>query len=285
MSKRNTGWDENKIQRYISEGRGKGEGKDYKPWLTIQDVPSDGRASRCCGWKTGRIHHLMSDHEKRYFFLLEWAIDVVDILEQFPLDRKQTCKIAEDKKIRHSQDIKTKAPLVMTTDFLIKISTNGKTKYIARTVKPSIFLEKPRVIEKFEIEREYWKRKEVDWGIVTEKEIPLGLASNIEWMHPAYWPDQWDDYNNSDCQKLCNILVMQIKQLENISMIDLLTKLNEQHHLKPGTFLYILRYCLSRKIITCDLTHKIDLRTSVCKFITNVYSNEYKGREVDVGNK
>lgn len=285
MSKRNTGWDENKIQRYISEGRGKGEGENYKPWLTIQDVPSDGRASRCHGWKTGRIHHLMSDHETRYFFLLEWAVDVVDILEQFPLEREETCKIAEGKKIRHPQDRKTKTPLVMTTDFLIKISNNGETRYIARTIKPSEFLEQPRVIEKFEIERQYWENKEVNWAIVTEKEMPLGLTSNIEWMHPAYWPDQWTDYDSSDCQKLCNILVMQMKQAENISMIDLLTKLNEQHHLQPGMFLYILRYCMARKIITCDLTQKIDLRTSVFEFRTHIHPDEYKGREVDVSNK
>jgi len=44
MSQRNTGWYENKIQRYISEGSGKGE--NDKPWLIIQDVPSDGRVSR-----------------------------------------------------------------------------------------------------------------------------------------------------------------------------------------------------------------------------------------------
>lgn len=145
MSKRNTEWDENKIQRYISEGRGRGEGKNYKPWLTIQDVPSDGRVSRCQGSKTGRIHHLMSDHEKRYFFLLEWAVDVVDILEQFPLEREKTCEIAEGKKIRHPQDVKTKTPLVMTTDFLIKILKNGEPRYIARTVKPYEFLEQPSV--------------------------------------------------------------------------------------------------------------------------------------------
>lgn len=31
MSKRNTGWDEGKIERYFREGRGQREGKDYNP--------------------------------------------------------------------------------------------------------------------------------------------------------------------------------------------------------------------------------------------------------------
>lgn len=43
MPKRQTGWTEAKISRYIKEGRGQGELALYKPWLTIQDVPSSGR--------------------------------------------------------------------------------------------------------------------------------------------------------------------------------------------------------------------------------------------------
>lgn len=110
MSKRNAGWDEGKIERYFREGRGQGEGKDYKPWLAIQDVSSTGRVSRVKGWKTGRLHHLMSDNEKRYFFLLEWADNVVDIREQYPLDREKTADIAHRKHINHPVDQQTKTP-------------------------------------------------------------------------------------------------------------------------------------------------------------------------------
>ena len=39
MAKRETGWTEKKIARYYKEGRGSGELGQYKPWLTIQDVP------------------------------------------------------------------------------------------------------------------------------------------------------------------------------------------------------------------------------------------------------
>lgn len=285
MSKRNTDWDENKIQRYISEGRGKGEGKNYKPWLTIQDVPSDGRVTRCQGWKTKRIHHLMSDHETRYFFLLEWATDVVDILEQFPLEREKTCKIAENKGIRYPQDTKTKTPLVLTTDFLIKVKQNQDVKYFARTIKPSSFLETRRVIEKFEIEREYWKQKEVNWAIVTEKDIPIPLAKNIEWMHSAYWLEDIDDYHSTDCQKLIHILLMQFERVEQIPMIDLLTQLDAQHNLNPGSFLFIFRHCLSRRFIQCDLTNKFDLRKPIDEFKVINPLNDYKERWLNVGSE
>lgn len=40
MSRRRYEIDESKIERFLKEGRGRGEGVDYSPWLTIQDVPS-----------------------------------------------------------------------------------------------------------------------------------------------------------------------------------------------------------------------------------------------------
>ena len=46
MGKRNTTWDSKKIEQWIKEGRGQGEGKEYKPWLTIQDFPSMGRVTK-----------------------------------------------------------------------------------------------------------------------------------------------------------------------------------------------------------------------------------------------
>ncbi len=49
-----------KIEQWIKEGRGQGEGKEYKPWLTIQDFPSMGRVTRVFGWTTQRIHHFFS---------------------------------------------------------------------------------------------------------------------------------------------------------------------------------------------------------------------------------
>lgn len=42
MTKRNQSWHENKYNRFIKEGRGQEAGKEYIPWLTIQDFPSMG---------------------------------------------------------------------------------------------------------------------------------------------------------------------------------------------------------------------------------------------------
>ncbi len=79
--------DRKRIEKYIREGRGHGEGGDYKPWLTIQNLSSNGNETRPKGWKTKRQHEFLSNLERDYFFILEWADNIIDIREQFPLDR------------------------------------------------------------------------------------------------------------------------------------------------------------------------------------------------------
>src|SRR5690349_4522054 len=73
---------EEAIQKLIREGRGQKELADYQPWLTVREVPSRGLSTRSKGWKTGRVHHVLSKLEKKYFYILEWSKIVVDIREQ-----------------------------------------------------------------------------------------------------------------------------------------------------------------------------------------------------------
>ncbi|AAT59890.1 possible transposase [[Bacillus thuringiensis] serovar konkukian str. 97-27] len=103
MTKRKNDWTEKKIEKYIKEGRGEGEFNNYKPWLTIQNISSTGNSSRLKGWKTNRRHELLSDLERNYFFIMEWIEDIIDIREQFPLNREATYNIAKEKGIRHKK--------------------------------------------------------------------------------------------------------------------------------------------------------------------------------------
>ncbi|OBZ16340.1 transposase [Bacillus sp. FJAT-27264] len=120
MAKRKREITEAKIDRYIKEGRGQGTGKDYIPWLRVQDVPSEGRAIRGGGWTTGRRHELLSDIERDYCYLLDYSDDVSDIREQFPLlPLEETKLIAERIGVKHPADPTTGVAIVMMTDFLV----------------------------------------------------------------------------------------------------------------------------------------------------------------------
>jgi len=47
---------------------------EYTPALTVRDVKSpNSRSKRVMGYKTGRVHHFLSDYESGYFYLLEWS--------------------------------------------------------------------------------------------------------------------------------------------------------------------------------------------------------------------
>lgn len=149
----------------LLEKRGQGTGKDYKPWLRVHEVPSKGLSSRIIGTKTGRIHQLLSQLETAQFFLLEWDDNVRDIREQFPLlPIQETTYIAEELKIKHPWN--PRGSSVLTTDFLITLKNNLGVHYSAIAVKPKTELSKQRTLEKLEIERIYWLKKNIPWQIV-----------------------------------------------------------------------------------------------------------------------
>ncbi len=275
MPRRNYEWTQSKFDKFIKEGRGQGHGKEYKPWLTTQDVPSLGRRSRILGWKTGRLHHFLSDHETRYFYILDWADNVIDIREQFPiidLDTAQT--IASDMGVKYPTDKKSGFPYVLTTDFLITVISNGKTKEIARTVKPSNELDRQSVIEKFEIERRYWVSRDVDWGIVTENEIPKILASNIGSYHADFELEPTAEIQLPQLLRIADALKEKL-HITQKSVLEITSNLDKDMQIEAGTCLRLFRHLVARKEIIIDMTQKINLSSSAKSSVV-VFDKHYK---------
>lgn len=201
MGKRRYSWDEAKIARCEKEGRGLGEKGAYKPWLTIHDVPSAGRRTRAFGLKTGRLHHLLSDIEASLFFLADWNPWVVDIREQFPLERKRTREIAAQLGIPHPRDGTTGTDLVMTLDLLINHEKEGRNTPFPVSAKPADELADRRTLEKLEIERVYCTERWGGWSLMTERDYSRVVTTNLRWAcemadlkhleapHPSYWTD------------------------------------------------------------------------------------------------
>lgn len=154
--------------------RGKGEFEYYVPWIWVTDFSSIGLRTRVFGVKSNRLHHLLSLLELRVFYILE-SMEVVDIKEQFPLfPASETVMIAEANNIKHPKW--GGLPLVRTTDFLVIT----KERVIAICVKYKSELEKPRVRELIEIERQYWLRRSVEFVIITEEDISWNGFRNAE---------------------------------------------------------------------------------------------------------
>jgi hypothetical protein len=263
-------WTQAKFERYIKEGRGKGSGKDYKPWITIQDFSSKGRSSRIPGWKSNRVHHFFSDSEKQLFYVFEWSDVVKDIKEHFPLDDLDLAiNIANEMGIKYPTDSQSGTSCVLTTDFMLTVFKHGKLISIARTFKRSSELERKQVNVNLELEKRYYLAKGIDWGIITEKEIPKQLAENVEWIHSAYQLEATPEIAVSELKELASILKCKLQETKNT--INTVTKaLDKDMNIKSGTSLYILRYLIARKEVIIDM---LNTKVSACpstEFIQNI---------------
>jgi TnsA-like endonuclease N terminal len=171
------------LPKLLAEGRGRGEGKDYEPFVKAQDFSSYGQTNRDFGETTGRQHDYFSKIEHQYHLILDHS-NLLDIQEQFPLlPLEKTVDIANQCGIRHPVDFKTKRPKIMTVDFRISVPIPIGKKVIFRSVKPSLKLMEIRVGEILELERRFMESSDEDWGIVTERELNPVLVENLIWTY------------------------------------------------------------------------------------------------------
>lgn len=241
----------------LKKGRGEGHGKNYIPFLFTREVPSLGKASRIKGWKTGREHHFLSTLESNYFYSLEWSPVVVDIREQFPLPLADTQAIAERLSIRHPYNNKTGEHWVATTDFLIDFEEDGITKLKARSIKSASDLGDARTIEKLEIERTYWHDHGVDWGIVTEVEIPKTLAGNVEWLHSALDPSEAPGISLEDIPLLEKELYAEITASPAMTIARVGMEIDNRMGLRGGISLWVVRHLIASRQWEVNMMEKI----------------------------
>jgi hypothetical protein len=255
MSKHRAKWNCTRYHKLINQGRGQGVGKDYKPWITIHDLASKGVVSRAPGRTTDRIHHLLSKNETAFFYILDASDKTLDIREQYPLlPVTETVEIAEMLGYRHPRDPVSRYPYVMTTDFVITTSRGD----VARTVKLSAELEKKRVLEKLEIERLYWKRRGVDWRIVTEKEIDFQKARNLEWVYRSWhFPEMLPE---GRMPGEVTTLFLEFFETTNLPVTEIAKSVEAVFGLEAGLGLTAFQYLLLQKRIpTVDLSIPLDL--------------------------
>lgn len=169
-----------------AEGRGTGEKENYKPWIRCRECNSTGTCVEVSDWKHGRMMQFLSQGEYMQYLILRWNDNVIDIREQYPLDRRETIRIADDLGVQHPST--REGRVIMTTDLLVTfVDDFGKEKYKAYTVKANrsdVFgdISKKtvqRCVEKMQIEKHYWNSKGVEFHIVFKDSMNEVLASNI----------------------------------------------------------------------------------------------------------
>ena len=260
MAKRRSKWNGDVFHRRIDAGRGFGTGKDYIPFIQVHDFPSLGTCSRVKSETVGRVHHLFSKNELAFFYILDFDDDVIDIREQFPLldpdDPHDLCRIvdlAEKAGIRYPRDIHSRYPYVQTSDFVVTTKTDCRVY----SIKESKEYDKERVRELQELERRYWKWRDVPWSIMTEREINYVLASNIQWIYHArdigcFFPDP----------KICADVMSYEKELyekTTYSISHIARDAESYFHINGGLGLTSFQRLLLEKKLTIPLDKPLDL--------------------------
>jgi hypothetical protein len=254
MARKRYAQTESVIDRFIHEGRGLGTGAEYKPWLEISDVPSRGRCHRPFCLKTGREHHLLSDNEYNAYLIQCWDDNVIDIREQYPLiDRRETMQIAALCGIRHPVDPNSGTTLVITTDLLVTLRTPDGTTLVAYTAKEEKDLKNPRTLEKLEIERIFWARRDVPWRFFVSTNLRNNFTNNLAWIiDPG--PDVPSNQLSRQLDEIITPYLLEAIYKQGESPVrSICLSVDTQLNLSQGRTLRCLRQLLAAKYIFAPL--------------------------------
>jgi hypothetical protein len=259
MGRRRSKWTWELIRKRLAVGRGQGEGATYCPWHLVQDFPSQGRSHRIKGLTVDRVHHLLSDLEANAFFVFDLpSNNIIDIREQYPLlPIEETLEIAKKAGIKHPADPYTRVPTVLTTDFLLTIKRVLVKTYHARTMKYEADVDDPRVVEKFEIERRYWEARHINWGYVTEKDIPMQVVENARFLHPYYFVTDLYPLTQREIRRIGFELNGRVRR-SDLPLHEIARACDQKLGLRSGRSLAVARHLLARGVWRVNLNHPIN---------------------------
>lgn len=236
------------IARWIREGRGQGEGEEYRPWLTVRDFSSRGLCHRLRSWKCGkRVLQLFSKLEYEVALLLDWRDDVTVYYEQYPLHTRD-----ETNEIAHSLGIgpvleppRVGEPIVMTSDFLIR--TPEKREVFS--VKPAANIT-PRALEKFVVERFYWAKRNTPCRLMTDEQLPRALIASIRQIHGYYFLPKFEFLTPDVVNKAEFVLRHALERRATIASAA--ERVDALLGVKRGSGLAVLKHLLARKVLPLD---------------------------------
>jgi hypothetical protein len=176
-------WTEELIARRVKDGRGKGTGKGYSPWLFVQEFSSKGTQTRVPSVKVGRTIHTFSYLERALFLYTEFQSNFGDFQEQYPMERSVTLGAAKTLGIQHPRYPHSRVPVVMSLDAVVTMrDADGKDRIAAWDVKPARQLLKKRVAEKLSLHKAYCAHHNMSHYLFTENSVSRNVVRNIDWI-------------------------------------------------------------------------------------------------------
>ena len=237
----------------LQDGRGCGQGVDYIPWHSGHEFASNGAYVRIKGFTVPREYVFFSHLESDVFRIYDHTPGVTDIKEQYPLPLSDTLTIADRLGIRHPY--KDSFYNVVTTDLLIRKDGN----WIGRAIKSSADLKKKRIVEKLNIECEWFRQNRIQWRIVTEKEINRELVANLKWLY-----EDGEDYtslvSDPEARQLYERELLNLYKEEAFSFSEILEIIEEAFSIGNGTSMAVFKHLVRTKQICIDMEKQFNLK-------------------------
>jgi len=216
----------------------------YRPFLTVRDVNKIGRRHWIFCPHQDREVELLSDGESYSYIGLLWIEGRISVFEQYALDIDETLDIAVEMGVVHPGNYKTNEAYIMTTDFVLKLRSDGRIKSVAYTFKYNNQIYKvdtdgvkrrinPRTWEKFEIERRYWAARGIEYRVVTELDFTKEQAWNLRFcessanlaVEPVMLANfvsafyrHWQSKCNRSLNELCDLTALSCNISASLSM-------------------------------------------------------------------
>lgn len=202
---------------------------NYKSSIKASRAKSVGTTSEFCDYKTGRMVTCLSQGEMRFWHILRWNDDVLDIKEQYPLDDNLVDKIYITLFGENSVNPEIEATKQLTTDFFVTLRNGEKRAF---QIKPNLnSINNPHDLKRLQVEKLYFKALGIPWKLIFTDDINLVYFDNIKravtYYDASKVHDQTSMYQHLVATKKIRDIDMQSKPLD-------WKKLAEEYFRKAG---------------------------------------------------
>lgn len=251
MARRRYTFDEKKVQQYIAEGRGRGSGDNYIPWLKFADLSSIGRSHRVWGFKTKRVHHFFSDGEWKCFLTLQVDSNVTDIREQFPLDRMATWRCACELGFKHP--INTDGtPYVMTIDFMVTRRVGDKFVYQPLTFKYDPTDLTPRENELLKIQHRFFESHNMTLRVIDESFFSGRIVKNVDPVLAHFEIFNLEFVKHVKVSEIARAIRRGVQSKAQMSLLELCKLLAPRFATTPSIVFSVALHLFSRQFLQTD---------------------------------
>lgn len=173
------------------EHRCQGYGKDYVPYIKIQEARSSGVASMIYDPIEGRSIHVLSETERLTYDEIRWDEQTLHIREQYLLDTSRVRKAQQLLGLPQTGDHFTTDLLVDRKDgtkkayFIKRSAADFNPKSIEYEGRQPAYM---RLINRYKVEKLYWMMEGTDCQIRTVEMCNRILAANVELVMHFYDP-------------------------------------------------------------------------------------------------